>query len=143
MKRARDLTVREAVDQLYARMNAEAEAHFARRRRRHQPRVRVPDGLLTMHEVAAKLRCSIKTLKSYVAAGELRYVSIGHGKKRPRKMFTDADLDALIATKTRKDIPTCPSTKTSARPTGRIASTAKVIAFSGVPRPRPGGKRKP
>ena len=34
--------------------------------------------------------------------GALKYVSIGHGSKRPRHMFTDADLDAFIAAQTRK-----------------------------------------
>jgi hypothetical protein len=102
-----------------------------------------PAGLRTKAEAAAKLGCSIKTLNGHVASGALRYVLIGHGKKRPRKMFADADLDAFITNQTRKDVPTCPPTKTRARHTGNSTSGGEVIAFTGVPRPRPGGKQKP
>ena len=79
-------------------------SHF-RKRRHHQRTLRPPDGLLTASEAAVKLRCSVKTLNGYVAAGALKYVAIGHGTKRPRKMFTDADLDQFIANQTRKDVP--------------------------------------
>ena len=64
------------------------------KRRRHQ-RQRPPDGLHTASEAAAKLGCSIKTLNGHVAARAIKYVTIGHGRKRPRKMFTDADLDTV------------------------------------------------
>src|SRR5262249_53512472 len=65
------------------------------------------DGLKSAAEAAAKLGCSVKTLNGHVAFGALRYVSIGHGTKRPRRMFTDADLDDFIANQTRKDSPAC------------------------------------
>src|SRR2546430_15506855 len=51
-----------------------------------------PDGLKTAAQAAARLGCSVKTLNGHVASGALRYVIIGHGTKRPRRMFTDADL---------------------------------------------------
>ena len=73
--------------------------------RQRRARSAPPDGLRTMAEAAARLSCSVKTLKGYVDAGALRYVIIGHGTKRPRKMFTDADLDAFIEAQTRKDVP--------------------------------------
>ena len=69
----------------------------AKPRHQRQHTLRPPDGLLTASEAAVKLRCSIKTFNGYVAAGALKYVTIGHGTKRPRKMFTDADLDEFIA----------------------------------------------
>src|SRR6266576_2774657 len=87
---------------------------FAKWDRKHKPRVPVPGGLLTSKEAAARLACSVKTLNGYVEAGALRYVAIGHGKKRPRKMFTDADLTAFIEAQTRKDVP-CQSTRPVAR----------------------------
>jgi hypothetical protein len=74
-----------------------------RRHRQRKSTLPVPGGLLTASEAAAKLRCSVKTLKGYVAASVLKYVGIGHGRKRQRKMFTDADLNQFIADQTRKD----------------------------------------
>jgi hypothetical protein len=111
------------------------------RKCRRVPTPRPPDGLWTEAEAAAKLRCSIKTLKSHVAAGRLKYVSVGHGTKRQRRMFNDADLNEFISNQTRKDVP-CPSTRTHARRTGNTISAGEVIAFTAQPRPRPGVKPK-
>ena len=89
-----------------------------------------PDGLRTSAEAARKLRCSIKTLNGHIASGALKYVVLGHGKRRQRRMFTDADLNEFIANQTRKDAP-CPSTKTGTadRRTGTSTSKSKVIGF--------------
>lgn len=100
-------------------------------RRPRKLRVRPSDGLRTAAEAAAKLGCSVKTLFAHADAGELRYVVIGHGTKRPRRMFTDPDLDELIANQTRKDTP-CPSirTRTVARHTSTSTSKCEVIGFT-------------
>jgi hypothetical protein len=111
------------------------------KRRRRQRAARPPDGLLTASEAAAKLRCSIKTLNGHVAARSIKYVIIGHGTKRPRKMFTDADLNQFIANQTREDSP-CPSSVPRARVTGTSISGTKVIAFTAQPRPPIGAKPK-
>jgi hypothetical protein len=50
-----------------------------------------PD-LLTPRETAAILHFSIKTHTGHVASGDLRYVLVGQGKKRPRRMFTRPDI---------------------------------------------------
>jgi hypothetical protein len=97
---------------------------------------RPPDGLRTKAEAAAKLGCSIKTLNAHVDARELRSVTIGHGKKRPRKRFTDADLNDFIANQT----VSCPSTASRARHTGISTSSGEVIAFTAQPRPRTNAK---
>src|SRR5262249_21815265 len=110
-------------------------------RRQRKPRVRPPDGLLTKGEAAAKLGCSTKTLDGHVAAGALRYVTIGHGTKRPRRMFTDVDLDTFIANQTRKDAP-CPPSRTRVRRSGDTTSRSEVIAFTARRNARPSGKRK-
>jgi hypothetical protein len=110
-------------------------------RRRYRPRVVVPDGLRTRAQAAAKLCCSLRTLDGHVASGALRYVVIGHGKKRPRRMFTDADLNEFIANQTRKDVP-CPSTRTRVRRSGNLTSGSTVVAFTAQPRPGPNAKRK-
>src|SRR5262249_26729451 len=78
--------------------------------RPRKPRQSPPDGLKTAAQAAAKLGCSIKTLNAHVAAGDLRYVIIGKGKKRPHRMFTDPDINEFVSNQTRKDVP-CPSTK--------------------------------
>jgi hypothetical protein len=112
-------------------------------KRRHQrkPRLPMPGGLLTAAQAAAKLNCSTKTLNGYVATGRLKYVAIGHGKKRPRKMFTDADLNQFIAAQTR-EAPPCPSSAPRARVTGTSTSGTKIIAFTAQPRPPTGATPK-
>jgi len=110
--------------------NAATEANASPRRQR-QPRHPTPDGLKTAAQAAAKLGCSIKTLNGHIASGALRYVIIGHGKKHPRRMFTDADLDGFIANQTRKDV-ACPPTspKTVARRISTTTSKCEVIGFT-------------
>jgi hypothetical protein len=121
----------------------DGEAYRAERQSRasRKPRVRPPDGLRTKAAAAAKLGCSIKTLNGHVDAGELRYVVIGHGKKRVRRMFADVDLDEFIANQTRKDSP-CPSDATHARRSGNTTFKSEIIAFSEVRKRRPGAKPK-
>lgn len=114
----------------------------ASERRIRKPRARVPDGLKTRAEAAAKLNCSEKTLDGHVEAGTLRYVVIGHGTKRQRKMFTDADLDAFIADQTRKEAPACPSIESRVRRTGTSTSGAEVIGFSARRNARLAARRK-
>ncbi len=59
--------------------------------------------LLTGQEAAALLRCSLKTLRGHVASGALRYVIIGHGKRRPRRMFMQSDIEAFLESQARRD----------------------------------------
>jgi hypothetical protein len=110
-------------------------------RRHHKPRPAAPGGLLTAAQAAAKLGCSIKTLNGHVATGAIGYVVIGHGTKRPRKMFTDADLGAFIAAQTRKDSP-CPSTASRARHTSTSTFSGTVIDFTAPRKPPTDDKRK-
>jgi integrase len=98
-------------------------------------------GLLTAAQAAARLSCSVKTLYGHVRAGELRYVVIGKGTKRPRCMFTDPDLNAFIEAQTRKDSP-CPSSRTSGHRIGASTSRSEVIAFTARPNARTGGREK-
>src|SRR5262245_21505280 len=98
-------------------------------RHQHKPRLPVPGGLLTTGQAAAKLGISTKTLSGHVASGALRYVIIGHGTRRPRKMFTDVDLSEFIQAQTRKDAP-CLSDATRAHRSGSIDSKSEVVAFS-------------
>jgi hypothetical protein len=110
-------------------------------KRRYKPRTAPPAGPWTASETAAKLRCSIKTLNGHVATGAIGYVIIGHGTKRPRKMFTDSDIAAFIANQTRKDSP-CPSTASRARHTSTSTSSGTVIDFTAPRKPPTDDKRK-
>jgi hypothetical protein len=101
-----------------------------------------PNGLRTMRDGAARLGCSVKTLKGHIASGALSYVIIGHGSKRPRKMLTDADLDLFVVNQTRKDAPACQYDAIRARHTGNSTSKSEVIAFSDRRKLAPVAKRK-
>src|SRR5262245_49878176 len=113
-----------------------------RRQKVKPPVAAPPDGLRTPAEAARKLGCSIKTLNGHVAAGALKYVAIGHGKRRKRKMFTDADLDEFIQAQTRKD-PPCPSDAIRARRSGSTDSKSEIVSFSEARRKRRAAKPKP
>jgi hypothetical protein len=128
--------------QLEQRRRREIDKQLLPKRRQREPRLALPNGLHTQSEAAAKFGCSVKTLRGYVAAGRLRYVQIGHGTKRLRRMFTDADLDEFIANQTRKDSLVCPSSSTRARPSTNMTSGGEVIAFSVLQNKPTGGRRK-
>jgi excisionase family DNA binding protein len=102
-----------------------------------------PDSLLTEEQAANRLGCSVKTLRSHAAAGDLRYVQVGRGSKRIRRKFTIADIDAFVASQTRTEVPqSCPSAKTTVRRIGGSTSNIVAIGFSAQPKPQPGAKRK-
>ncbi|MGJ8570467.1 MAG: helix-turn-helix domain-containing protein [Hoeflea sp.] len=52
--------------------------------------------LLTPHTVAAFLAVSIDTLNAIVARGDLPFVEVGAGDKRPRRRFDPADIEAYV-----------------------------------------------
>jgi hypothetical protein len=143
LMRALDDPERDALERVIARACREGAAKpQPQASKPRKSRERVPSGLKTRSEAAAKLGCSEKTLDGHVEAGTLRYVAIGHGTKRQRKMFTDADLDAFIEAQTRKDVP-CPSIASPARRSGISISSAEVIGFSARRSARLAEKRKP
>src|SRR5215831_14363000 len=97
--------------------------------------------LRTPVEVAARLRCSRKTLNEHVRLGTLRYVVVGCGSKRPRRMFTDADVKEFIERQTRRNMP-CPSTSQKARRSTTTTSGGEVTAFTALRDERTAGKPK-
>lgn len=92
--------------------------------------------LFTRQEAAAKLRVSTKTLDKHVAAGTLRYVSIGHGRRHVRRMFAPSDLEAFIEAQTRKDVPLCPSRSQRIRPITTSRLSTEVVGFTAQLRQR-------
>jgi hypothetical protein len=73
----------------------------------HKPPT-TPDGLLLPPQAAARLNVTVEQLFALVRDGELRYVNIGRGAKRPRYAFTDADINQLIEKRQTREA-TCPS----------------------------------
>lgn len=86
------------------------------------------NALHTPAEVAARLRCSRKTLDAHVRAGDIRYLIIGHGKKRPRRMFAEADVEEFIERQTRRDVPVEPTRRVTRRSTAAPPDD-RVIGF--------------
>ena len=86
--------------------------------------------LLTPAEVMERLRCSRKTLAGHVASGALRYVVIGLGKTRPRRMFTDDDVHAFIERQTRRDVPIPPLATGRVRRSIALSPDDEVIGFT-------------
>lgn len=102
------------------------------------------DGLKTQAQAARRLGISIRTLRGLVSAGDLRYVNVGHGKQREKIMFTDSDLDDLIASRTRqKAQQSCQSISPKARRSTTSTSSGAVLAFTARRNGQTGGKRKP
>jgi excisionase family DNA binding protein len=100
------------------------------------------DGLKTRTQAARRLGVSIRTLRGLVSSGELRYVNVGRGKQREKMMFTDNDLDDLIAGRTRQKAQQCPSTSPKVRRSTTSISGGEVIAFTARRSGQTGGKRK-
>jgi hypothetical protein len=123
------------------RMQSEVQAQ-PQSEARPKVRQRAPDGLKTLAEGAAKLGCSVKTVKGYIASGALRYIAMGHGSKRQRRMLADADLEDFIAARSRRDSPACQSIKVHARRSGTSTSSSEVIAFSARRSARLGARPK-
>src|SRR6266581_8213548 len=109
------------------------------------PRVRFPiaNGLRTPAEAAARLQISAKQLRAFVRSGELRYVNVGRGSKKPRIRFTDADLTEFIAARTQRNNPPCPSTNLRTRRTTFMTSSSEVIGFQARRNARAAEKPKP
>jgi excisionase family DNA binding protein len=74
--------------------------------------------LRTPKEVAAQLGCSLRTLRVHVQSGALRYINVGNGKKRERRMFAESDVDAFIYQQSRKKTSDTPLNATHRNSTG-------------------------
>jgi hypothetical protein len=99
--------------------------------------------LRTPKQAAERLQTSVEQLIGFVHDGELRYVNLGRGKKRPRRMFTDDDLDEFIERRKRGEaIGLCLYTNQQNRRTGNLTSSSEVIAFTARPSARPAAKPK-
>jgi hypothetical protein len=106
------------------------------------PAPALADGLKTPSQAARRLGISIRTLRNLISAGDLLYVNVGHGKQRERIMFTDNDLNDLIASRTQQKAQQCQSISPRARRTTTSTSSGEVIAFTARRSGQTGAKRK-
>ncbi|MHC2415549.1 excisionase family DNA binding protein [Bradyrhizobium diazoefficiens] len=83
--------------------------------------------LLTGKEAAARLSITEDQLTALVQAGEIAYINVGLGSKRPRRRFTRADLDDFEARRRRREACLSGSPKTR-RSIGTTSGSA-VIGF--------------
>src|ERR1700722_11300357 len=85
---------------------------------------RMKKSLLSPQQAAQRLHVSGDTLDGLVQDGELPFVNVGRGKKRPRRMFEEAVIDAFIERRTQRG-KGCISTKSAGRNTGRRKSGSR------------------
>lgn len=84
--------------------------------------------LLTPEQAAARLTITEDHLRALVANGAIGYINVGLGKKRPRRRFTEADIDDFIERRRGREVP-CPSIKTHDRHITRLTSGTAAIGF--------------
>jgi excisionase family DNA binding protein len=85
-------------------------------------------GLMTLPEAAEFLRISERTLQDHVAAGEIRYIAIGSGVKRRKKLFDETDLAEFIEGRKTVEAPKCQSTSRKvARRTSTISNIGEIV----------------
>ena len=83
--------------------------------------------LMTMEEAAAYLHIAPRTLRDHIARGEIRYVAVGGGRGRPRKLFTEDDIQDFVRRQSRMQ--PCPSTAGRAPRSTATTSKSTVLAF--------------
>jgi excisionase family DNA binding protein len=88
-----------------------------------------PDGgLFDLKQAARKLGISEDQTRGLIEDGELQFIDLGRGKKRPRMRFTEADLDDLIERRRRKNTP-CLSTRRKSHHITSTKSKPEAIGF--------------
>jgi len=86
-------------------------------------------GLLPLAELAVLLGIDRKTLREHVKAGNIRYIAIGSGVERVRKVFAPADVAEFLALRSRLE---CPSSKPKNLHTINTASTFQAFDFTAL-----------
>jgi excisionase family DNA binding protein len=84
--------------------------------------------LLTPEQAATRLNITEDHLRALVGEGVIGYINVGLGKKRPRRRFTEADIDDFIERRRERDTP-CQSIEISARRTTSTTSGTTAFGF--------------
>ena len=82
-------------------------------------------------DTARVLGVSVKTLNGHVRDGEIRYIDVGRGKKKIRRMFTEQDIHEFKERRARREVP-CQSTNTKTARSTTSISNSKVIGFTAL-----------
>jgi hypothetical protein len=85
--------------------------------------------LLSPKIAACQLGISVKTLIGHVDDGEIRYINVGRGTKKIRRMFTGIDLEEFIERRAQRDMP-CQSTGRKNHRTTNMTSSTAAIGFT-------------
>ena len=86
------------------------------------------DELFDSKEAAADLRITVDQLLKFVHDGEIGYVNVGRGRKRPRYRFRRDDLEDFKERRRRREAP-CPSIRTRVPRTTVSTSSSVVVGF--------------
>jgi hypothetical protein len=106
------------------KMVSRAEKSFLKR---GKPAV-APVGL-SLEDGARYLDITPDQFRAFVKDGEIDYINVGRGKKRPRMRFTIEDLNDFIERRKRRDT-ACLSTGKSTRHSTISTSSSNVVGFS-------------
>jgi hypothetical protein len=85
------------------------------------------DNLLTPQEAACRLNITVTQLGAFAQDGEISYINVGRGKKRPRRRYAEEDIREFKERRRRRE--SCLSIGASARHTTNSISSTKVIGF--------------
>ena len=86
--------------------------------------------LLDLAEAAEKLRCCGRTVRRFIANGELPYIDVGRGHSRARMKIHPADLASFIESRRRFE---CPSTSRRKARSTRMTSNSTGSDFMARP----------
>ncbi len=104
-------------------------------------RVRAPDALLTIQDVAARFQTSKKQVRKLVDDGVLRGINLGRGSKHRHLRFHPTDVEECLQRRTKRNAPSCLSTRSKSRRTTTWTSSGEVIGFTARRSARAEGRR--
>jgi hypothetical protein len=100
------------------------------RTRKRRKRKATSDGLPDVAAVAVRLNVTKEKVRTFARDGELKFINVGHGEKRPRYRFTDSDIAELIEKRRQQETLQCPSLKPkSPHPISGTGSKSIVVGF--------------
>jgi excisionase family DNA binding protein len=82
-------------------------------------------------DAARLLGVSVKTLNGFVRDGEIRYIDVGRGKKKIRRVFSDQDIDEFKERRARREVP-CQSTSTKTARSTTMISNPNAVGFTAL-----------
>src|ERR1700727_2208023 len=97
--------------------------------------------LMDGKEAARRLNITEDQLCALVQDGEISYINVGRGKKRPRRRYTEEDLQELIERRRRREA--CLSGNPETRRSTVSTSGSAVIGFTALRNARLAKKPRP